>query len=206
MRTTVPATRPTVRRATTADADAIAGVLTVALADKYRPALGRQAARAVSALVRADVGSPWAGYFVAECDAELVGVAHLALDEQAGAGLLGEIARAVGWPRALRAAAVLMLLGGGRHGPDAGYVDELAVAESARRRGAGRALIGACEEAARRGGKRRLTLWVTTNNGPALALYRGAGFHSARRRRWLLGRLLFRAPGALYMEKPLSPS
>jgi ribosomal protein S18 acetylase RimI-like enzyme len=47
---------------------------------------------------------------------------------------------------------------------------------------------------------------VTTNNGPALALYRGAGFHPARRRRWLLGRLLFRAPGALYMEKRLSSS
>jgi ribosomal protein S18 acetylase RimI-like enzyme len=198
---TAPAAHPLIRRATAADADAIAAVLTVALADKYRPALGRHAARAVSALVRADVRSPAAGYFVAEWDGDLVGVAHLALDEASGAGLLAEIAREVGWPRALRAAAVLMLLGGGRHGPDAGYVDELAVAARARRRGAARALLAACEEAARGGGKRRLTLWVTANNDPALALYRDAGFRQARRRRWLLGRLLFRAPGALYMEK-----
>jgi ribosomal protein S18 acetylase RimI-like enzyme len=196
--------QPTIRRATADDAEAIAGVLTVALADKYRPALGRQAARAVSALVRADVGSPAAGYFVAEWEGALVGVAHLALDEAAGAGLLAEIAREVGWPRALRAAAVLMLLGGGPHGPDAGYVDEVAVAAGARRRGAARALLGACEEAARRAGKRRLTLWVTSNNDPALALYRSAGFRPARRRRWVLGRLLFRAPGALYMEKRIS--
>lgn len=198
---TAPAAQPRIRRATAADADPIAAVLTVALADKYRPALGRHAPRAVSALVRADVRSPAAGYFVAEWDGELVGVAHLTLDESSGAGLLAAIAREVGWPRALRAAAVLMLLGGGRHGPDAGYVDELAVAAQARRRGAARALLAACEEASRRAGRRRLTLWVTANNEPALALYRDGGFVQVRRRRWLLGRLLFRAPGALYMEK-----
>ena len=196
---------PTIRPASADDAEAIAAVLTVALVDKYRPALGRRAADAVAGAVRAEAGAAGVGYFVAEHDGAVVGAAHLALDEGSGAGLVSGMAAVVGWPRALRAAAVLALVGEGPRAADVGYIDELAVAGGARRRGAGRSLLAACEECARAAGKRRLTLWVTSDNHGALALYRGAGFRAARRRRWLIRRLLFRAPGALYMEKTISP-
>jgi ribosomal-protein-alanine N-acetyltransferase len=79
------------------------------------------------------------------------------------------------------------------------------VAAWARRRGVARALLAACEAEARRVGRHRLTLWVTIDNAPARALYEGCGFRESWRRAWLIGRLVFRAPGAILMEKPLSP-
>ena len=42
-------------------------------------------------------------------------------------------------------------------------------------------------------------------NDAALALYAAEGFREARRRRWFVGRLLFRAPGAIFMERVLGP-
>lgn len=191
------------RRATADDAAAVAEILTSALADKYRPALGRRAAQAVAAEVRHGTRAAAGGYFVAELDGRLVGGAHLALGEPPGAGYLRRLADEVGWPVAVRAFLVLSLLGEGRRAPDEGYVEELGVAPAARRRGVARALLGALEGEARRAGRRRLTLWVTTNNAGALELYRRSGFRAVRWQRWLGGRLVFGAPGALFMEKPL---
>jgi ribosomal protein S18 acetylase RimI-like enzyme len=114
------------------------------------------------------------------------------------------VAAELGWLAAARAATVFSLLAHSALAPDEAYVEELAVDASARRLGAARALLAACEEHAVRRGKRRLTLWVTANNDPALALYSRLGFRVRRRRRSILvGRILFRAPGALYMEKRL---
>lgn len=192
------------RRARAGDAEALAGILTAALADKYRPALGRRATRAVAAEVRHDVAAARSGgYFVVERDGALAGGAHLAVGDPAEGGFMRRLTRSVGWPTAARALVVLGLLGTGRELAGDAYIEELAVHPEARRRGVAAALLGALEDEARRAGMTRLTLWVTLDNGPARALYGRAGFREARRRCWLVGRLVFRAPGALYLEKPL---
>ena len=91
----------------------------------------------------------------------------------AAAAASGRWREAVGWPRALRAMAVLSLLGGGRVRRDEAYIDELGVAGWARRRGVGGALLGGLRAEARRAGRRRLTLWVTIDNAPARRALRG---------------------------------
>ncbi len=202
-----PATPPVVRRARAADADVVGGLLADVLSDKYGPAFGRKAAAAIAGLVRHDLaGVPASRQWVAELDGRLAGSVHLVL---AGGvrdrGFARTLAAAVGWPRAVWAIMVLSLLGAGSPDGDDAYVDELGVAAWARRRGVARALLAACEAEARRAGRGRLTLWVTIDNAPARALYEGWGFRESWRRAWLLGRLVFRSPGAIFMEKPLSP-
>lgn len=192
------------RPAGAADAADAAAVITGALRDKYAPALGARAAEVVAALIRDELRGPGPSrYWVAEMDGRVVGAVHLLLGPGDAGGLMRRLAGEVGALRALRAALVFGLLGEGGGEPGEAYVDELGVDASARRRGVGRALLSACEAEARRAGRSRLTLWVTMDNAGARRLYEGAGFRVRRRRRWLLGRLIFRAPGALFMEKPL---
>jgi ribosomal protein S18 acetylase RimI-like enzyme len=193
-----------VRPAVAADAAAIARVLTESLDDKFRPAFGDRAARAMTAVVQRDLEYQRMSYWVAERDRSVVGAVHLATEQRPEGGFVAGVASELGWLAAVRAAAVFSLLAHSALAPDEAYVEELAVDASARRLGAARALLAACEEQARRRGKARLTLWVTANNDPAIALYSRLGFRVRRRRRTLLlGRLLFRAPAALFMEKPL---
>jgi ribosomal protein S18 acetylase RimI-like enzyme len=202
-----PATPPVVvRRAHAADADVVGGMLAEALADKYGPAFGPNAASAIAGLVRHDLARvATSRQWVAELEGRLAGSVHLVLAGERDRGFARTLAAAVGWPRALWAIWVLSLLGAGSPHADEAYVDELGVAEWARRRGVGRALLAACEAEARRAGRDRLTLWVTIDNAPARALYEGCGFRESWRRAWLLGRLVFRSPGAIFMEKLLSP-
>jgi tRNA (guanine37-N1)-methyltransferase len=197
---------PIVRPAREDDAAAIAAVIVDALSDKYGPALGRAAVRGVEGLVRRDIREVSSSrYWVAEVEGRVAGGVHLALADDRGAGALQTLAAEVGWTRALRAVAVFSLLGTGRVARDEGYIDELGVAEWARRRGVASALLSACEREARRVGKRRLTLWVTADNRAARPLYERYGFREAARRRWVLGRLVFGAPGAIFMELSLQP-
>lgn len=199
-----PDPRPaTTRRATAADAPAVAAILVEALGEKYRPALGGAAARIVEGEVRNASAASRGGYFVAEADGRIVGAAHLAVGDPTESGFMARVAAEVGRWRALWALAVLSLLGEDQRAPDEAHVEELSVAPAARRRGVGTALMAALEIEARRAGTTRLTLWVTTSNDGALALYRGLGFTRADRRRWLVGRWVFGAPGALYLEKRL---
>jgi ribosomal protein S18 acetylase RimI-like enzyme len=201
-----PAPPPVVRRARDADADVVGGMLAEALSDKYRPAFGPKAAAAIAGLVRHDIARvPTSRQWVAEVDGRLAGSVHLVLASGRQRGFTRTLAEAVGWPRAVWATTVLSLLGTGFAHGDEAYIDELGVAAWARRRGVARALLAACEAEARRVGRGRLTLWVTIDNAPARALYEGCGFRESWRRAWLLGRLVFRAPGAILMEKPLSP-
>jgi ribosomal protein S18 acetylase RimI-like enzyme len=60
--------------------------------------------------------------------------------------------------------------------PDQAHVRMLGVDKSARRRGAGRALMEACMEEARRAGKSRLTLETTETMTAARRLYESMGF------------------------------
>ena len=191
---------PIVRPAREDDAAAIAAVVVDALSDKYGPALGRAAVRGVEGLVRRDIREVSSSrYWVAEVEGRVAGGVHLALADDRGAGALQALAAEVGWARALRAVAVFSLLGTGRVARDEGYIDELGVAEWARRRGVASALLSACEREARRVGKRRLTLWVTADNRAARPLYERYGFREAARRRWVLGRAgVRRARGDLH--------
>jgi ribosomal protein S18 acetylase RimI-like enzyme len=196
-----------VRPSEEGDAEAIAAIVADALRDKYRPALGAAAQRGIAALVRRDIRSvPGSRHWVGELEGRVAGAVHLVLDHEPDADFAAALAPAVGWPLAVRATLVLGLLAHGRMAPEEAYIDELAVAPWARRRGVARALLATCEEESRRCGRTRMTLWVTIDNAAARPLYEGAGFREARRRRWLAGRLLFRAPGAILMERPLPPS
>jgi ribosomal protein S18 acetylase RimI-like enzyme len=194
---------PVIRRARPEDAPAIAGVLVEALGDKFRPAFGGHAARAMTAVVRHDLERRALAYWVAEREGQVVAAVHLALEQEPDPGFTARVASAAGWAVAVRATFVLGLLSHGRLRQDEAYVEELAVAASARRAGLGRALMVACEEEALRRGKSRLTLWVTGNNDAGLGLYRSLGYSVRRRRRWPFGRLLFGASSALFMEKAL---
>lgn len=76
-----------------------------------------------------------------------------------------------------------------------------AVAPERRGRGLGRALLKAAEAAARRNGAAWMRLEVRTDNAPAIALYRSAGYRLfARRAAYYEDRA-----DALRMEKPLAP-
>lgn len=63
-----------------------------------------------------------------------------------------------------------------RLSPDEAHVRMLGVRPDARRRGVGRALMEAAAEAARRSGKRRLTLNTTEGMAAARMMYEGMGF------------------------------
>jgi ribosomal protein S18 acetylase RimI-like enzyme len=188
------------------DVDAVAGISEEALRDKYRPAFGRGAGRGIAAVLRHDLEEvEGTRHWVAEHDGRIAGAVHMILSDDAGTGYLQAIGAELGWARALRAALVLSVLGRGRLEPDEAYVDELAVAPWARRRGIASALLARCADDARAEGRTRLTLWVTEDNAAGRALYERAGFRVRRRRRWIAGRVLFGSPGALFMERALSP-
>lgn len=195
-----------VRDARADDADAVAAIVADGLAAKYRPALGDAAARGIAALVRHDLeAGSGSRHLVAELDGRIAGAVHLVIGGAPPPGMTATLVRAVGPWTALRAIVVLSLLAHEGVRSDEAYLDELAVAPWARRRGVGRALLEACVREGRRAGRRRLTLWVTTDNAPARALYAAAGFEETRRRRLLAGRLVFRTPGASLMARPLAP-
>lgn len=66
---------------------------------------------------------------------------------------------------------------------DEGYVENVAVFESERRSGVGRALLDALTRAAREKGLRFLTLEVRASNSAAIALYAAGGFERVGMRR-----------------------
>jgi ribosomal protein S18 acetylase RimI-like enzyme len=181
----------------------MARILVGALGEKLRPAFGRHAERAAAALMRDDLGRPEVRYRVAEDAGRVVGVVHLALAQSPESAFFDAVRAELGAARALRASLVLSALAYPGLAPDEAYVEELAVDASARRRGAGRALLTWCADEAARSGRRRLTLWVGAANDPAIHLYRAEGFVPVRRRRSLAGRLLFRMPTAILMERTL---
>jgi ribosomal-protein-alanine N-acetyltransferase len=81
----------------------------------------------------------------------------------------------------------------------------LAVPFSARRRGLGRRLVAAFETEAVRRGAARAFLEVAAGNGPARALYGGAGWREAGTRRGYYAKPGARPEDALILEKALTP-
>lgn len=173
------------------------------LSEKVRSAFGDRGAEAVAALVRRDVLRRSVRYIVADDDGEVVGTARLAIAQEATQDGLWPLAREIGWLHALRGALVLGLLSHAALDEDEAYVEEFAVRADRRREGIGRMLLAACEEAARSEGRLRTTLWVSEANAAALALYRSGGYRVTRRHATLRGRIMYRMPAALLMEKSL---
>lgn len=196
---------PLVRTARPDDVAALADVLMEALGVKYRPALGPRARPALVRLIRDEIISGGTGYLVAVRDGEVIGAAHLSVAEEPGlAGIGSRLAACVGRVRATWALAVLSLLAHGPLDHDEAYIGELGVAPSARRSGVATRMLDEIERRAAQRGKRRMTLWVTTENAGARALYARLGFREVRHRRWLLGGPLFGSRGALLMEKEVA--
>ena len=195
---------PLVRHAAPGDAEALGMLLAGALAAKYRPALGRRAAQALTAVIAADLAQPRHGYVVAAQDGRIVGTAHLAIAEDPPpTGVARRLAREVGWWRAIWALGALSILAHGPLRDDEAYVGEVAVASDMRRRGVGEQMMTRLDEIARAQGKARMTLWVTDDNVPALALYARLGFTARDARRWRFGRVVFGSPGIHLLEKRL---
>lgn len=197
---------PVVRLARPGDAEEVGVLLAEALGAKYRPTLGRRAAQALTAVIAADLVLPGHGYVVATHAGRIVGTAHVAVAEDpAPTGVARRLAREVGWIRATWALGALSILAHGPLRSDEAYVGEVAVAADMRRRGVGEQLMTRLDEIARERGKSRMTLWVTDDNGPALALYARLGFTHRDARRWRFGRMVFGSPGMQLLEKRLDP-
>lgn len=76
-------------------------------------------------------------------------------------------------------------------GAEDAWLEDLFVAEEARRGGAGRALAQGCIDRARARGCKRIQLDANERNEAALALYESLGFRSANPGRWDGGRNLY---------------
>ena len=114
--------------------------------------------RAIVALERAAFGDD--AWSLALVDAELI---------QGSAAVVDADGQVLGWV-AVR-------------GDDPADLTRIAVHPDARRRGLGRALLAEAVELARTTGADRMLLEVAATNGPAIQLYRAAGFVEISRRR-----------------------
>jgi ribosomal protein S18 acetylase RimI-like enzyme len=194
-----------VRLAQPDDASALGTLLASALAAKYRPTLGPHAAEALAAVISDELRGFGHGYWVAEREAVIVGGAHLAIaGDPAPRGVARRLAPIVGWARALWTLCALSLLAHGPLSDDEAYVGEVAVDPAERRQGIATDLMSRLTTEAARHGKARMTLWVTTDNTAALALYARLGFEPRADRRWHVGRWIFGSPGVTLMEKRLT--
>jgi ribosomal-protein-alanine N-acetyltransferase len=128
-----------------------------------------------------------------------IGAAGPAWDEAAFASLLGLPGRIALVAAEGEDPAGFVLLG---VAADEAEIITLAVLPRARRRGIGRALAMAAAAHAAASGATRLFLEVAEDNGPALALYAGAGFVAVGRRRGYYGGVV----DARVLALSLSPS
>jgi ribosomal protein S18 acetylase RimI-like enzyme len=201
-----PQSFPVVRRAMAADAPAIARVVARAFKDKFHPAFGTEekAIRALTPYIGAEMTRRGNHVFVAVIGEEIVGSVSVCTQRSSVSGVTGMFYHAVGLWGTVRALFVLSFLSDPAPGPDEAYVEVLGVAPEYQGRGVGRALMIAAEEMARSLHKRRLTLYVTSNNRTAQALYLSRGLKVKRRSSSLVGRVLFHAPGFWRMEKTLA--
>lgn len=183
----------------------MAELLMDGLGQKFRPALGARAVARLASIVRREIAHGET-YFVAVDAGGVVGVAHLDLGREGSPASVRDLAAALGWPRTAWALLVWSLIDAGRRRPDDAFIEEVVVAERARRRGLGLALLDACERSARAARRTSVRLVVVWENEGAIALYRSYGYAIVARRRWFLGRLVYGSPGAYLMEKRLPAS
>ncbi len=200
-----PQSFPTVRRAVEADAPAVARVVARAFKDKFNPAFGTEekAIRALTPYIAAEMTRRGNHVFVATVGDVVVGSVSVSTQKSFVSGVAGMFYHAVGFWGTVRALVVLGFLSDPAPAPDEAYVEVLGVAPEYQRQGVGRALMIAAEEMARSLHKRRLTLYVTSNNRAAQTLYFSRGLNVQRQTPSVVGWLLFHAPGFWRMEKVL---
>jgi ribosomal protein S18 acetylase RimI-like enzyme len=202
----VALSEPAVRPARATDVEAVAPLLYLSAADMYnrfaggeeraltiiRRAFEREGSSASAEVVtvtelEGTVAGALAAYPVAEATARARVFLRVAL---------GGI-RPWHWPAALR----LYWLGGraAPAPPEATfYIDALAVADEARRRGLARALLARAEAEAQERGLQAVSLDTALHNKPARALYLGAGYEEVAYRPPTRG-----LPGFVALVKPL---
>jgi ribosomal protein S18 acetylase RimI-like enzyme len=197
---------PIVRPAMHADAPGIARVVARAFKDKFNPAFGTEekAIRALTPYIAAEMTRRGNHVLVATVNDTVVGSVSVSTQKGFVSGVTGMFYRSVGLWGTVRALFVLSFLSDPAPAPDEAYVEVLGVAPEYQRRGVGRALMIAAEELARSLNKRRLTLYVTSNNRGAQELYLARGLKKQRQSASIVGWLLFRAPGFWRMEKSLT--
>lgn len=189
--------RPIIRRAVLDDVDAVAHIFAVSFAELFRAEFGLRQAEVTTLL--ADLYRhgvlPLDKVWVADQGDMVVGAAVLSLPnaERQGASHY-RLSRSWqvfrkrrGWKGALRAAigsSLMRYYFSGRT-PRAGeaYVDSVAVEESARGQGIGRALIEACCETALERGCCEIALHVSNAKPEARRLYESCGFRASVERR-----------------------
>lgn len=180
-----------------------------AFADKFGAAFGvRGTARGIEAMAEAwrrQGSSSLRGMLVALADGQVIGTISLRTwemgSENSGAAEMA-FHQVLGLWGALRSIFALSLLD---HQIDRaeGYITDVAVLGSYRRRGVAQALLGCVEEEARRRRKRYLALYVSAANQAARQLYLGVGFVEHRVRRSLMAGWMLRQHAWIYMRKDL---
>jgi ribosomal protein S18 acetylase RimI-like enzyme len=187
----------------------ILGLHREAFADKFGAAFGANGtARGVEAMAEAwrrQGNAALRGMLVADADGQVIGTITLRTWEM-GADNTGaaELAfhQVLGAWGAIRSIFALSLLD---HQIDRaeGYITDVAVLSSYRRRGVAQALLSRAEEEARVRRKRYLGLYVSAANEGARQLYRRVGFLERRMRRSLLAGWILHQRAWIFMRKDL---
>jgi ribosomal protein S18 acetylase RimI-like enzyme len=146
--------------------------------------------------------TPFPGYLVAEHDRDVVGVMLLGWAGQERPPYMPSVPRETTWWERTRLRMALSMLD---HGPREGecYVEFIAVAREARRKGAGRAMLAHAIEVARGRGLDRLGLFVASVNENAISVYEGLGMCRTRLMRSMITRRLFGVEEWWFMELPI---
>jgi ribosomal protein S18 acetylase RimI-like enzyme len=196
-----------IRPARMDDVYPILGLHHEAFADKFGAAFGaRGAARGIEAMAEAwrrQGANALRGMLVAVADSHVIGTITLRTwemgSDNSGAAELAfhQVLGAWGAMRSIFALSLLDHL----IGRDEGYITDVAVLSSYRRRGVAQALLARAEEDARIRRKRFLGLYVSAANQGARRLYLGAGFAEHHKRRSLLAGWLLRQRVWIYMRK-----
>jgi ribosomal protein S18 acetylase RimI-like enzyme len=198
-----------IRPAQMSDIYPILGLHREAFADKFGAAFGANGmARGVEAMAEAwrrQGASALRGMFVAEWDSQVIGTVTLRTWEMGGENTgAAEMAfhQMLGSWGAIRSIFALSLLD---HQIDRaeGYITDVAVLATYRRRGVAQALLVRAEEEARMRRKRYLGLYVSAANVEARRLYERAGFVERRVRRSLLAGMVLGQRSWVFMRKDL---
>jgi ribosomal protein S18 acetylase RimI-like enzyme len=187
----------------------ILGLHREAFADKFGAAFGASGtARGVEAMAEAwrrQGSAALRGMLVAVADDQVIGTITLRTwemgSDNTGAAELA-FHQVLGAWGAIRSIFALSLLD---HQIDRaeGYITDVAVLSSYRRRGVAQALLTRAEEEARVRRKRFLGLYVSAANAGARQLYRRVGFGERRVRRSLLAGWILRQRAWVFMRKDL---
>ena len=188
----------------------ILGLHREAFADKFGAAFGVNGmARGVEAMAEAwrrQGSAALRGMLVADADGQVIGTITLRTWEMGGDNTgAAELAfhQVLGSWGAIRSIFALSLLD---HQIDRaeGYITDVAVLSSYRRRGVAQALLSRAEEEARIRRKRYLGLYVSAANEGARQLYRRIGFIERRVRRSLLASWILHQRAWIFMRKDLT--